>query len=97
LEHYLSDIEEVLPRSLGRGPQQCEVTMPKEKQESKQKRITETKLTGKKARKLSKKKAQIEKLQKIPEGTSQQDTLQNRSFVRISAQRHGSLRHDEAI
>jgi hypothetical protein len=34
------------------------------------KRHTETKLTGKKARKISKKRHKIEKLQEIPEGTS---------------------------
>jgi hypothetical protein len=45
--------------------------MSKENKNQNGKRITETKLTGKKARKLSKKKAMIEKLQKIPEGTSQ--------------------------
>jgi len=45
--------------------------MSKENKNQNGKRITKTKLTGKKARKLSKKKAKIEKLQKIPEGTSQ--------------------------
>jgi hypothetical protein len=34
------------------------------------KRHTETKFTGKNARKLIKKRAKIEKLQKVPEGTS---------------------------
>jgi hypothetical protein len=34
------------------------------------KRHTKMKLTRKKARKLSKKRAKIEKLQKVPEGTS---------------------------
>jgi hypothetical protein len=42
------------------------------------------KLTGKKARKLSKKRAKIEKLQKVPEGTSQKENLQNWSFTKIS-------------
>jgi hypothetical protein len=50
------------------------------------KRHTEMKLTGKKARKLSKKRAKIEKLQKDPEGTSQKEILQNWSFVGISEQ-----------
>jgi hypothetical protein len=44
--------------------------MSKENKNQNGKRITETKLTGKKSRKLSKKKAKIEKLEKIPEGTS---------------------------
>jgi hypothetical protein len=34
------------------------------------KRNTKKKITGKKARKLSKKRANIEKLQNVPEGTS---------------------------
>jgi hypothetical protein len=71
--------------------------MSKENKNQNGKRITETKLTGKKARKLSKKKAKIEKLQKIPEGTSQQDTLQNWSFAGISEQRHMPLRRGEVI
>jgi hypothetical protein len=61
------------------------------------KRHTEMKLTGKKARKLSKKRAKIEKLQKFPEGTSQEGNLQNWNFVRISEQRHMALHHGEAI
>ena len=35
--------------------------------------MTKTKLTRKKARKLSKKRSKIEKLQKIPEETSQKE------------------------
>jgi len=54
------------------------------------KRNTETKLTGKKARKLSKKRSRIEKLKKVLEGTSQKENLQNWSFARISKQRHGT-------
>jgi hypothetical protein len=45
--------------------------MSKENKNQIGKRITETNLTGNKARKISKKKAKIEKLQKILEGTSQ--------------------------
>jgi hypothetical protein len=44
------------------------------------------KLTGKKARKLSKKRAKIDKLQKVPEGTSHKEKLQNWSFTGISEQ-----------
>jgi hypothetical protein len=58
--------------------------MSKEDKNQNGKRNTETKLTGKKARKLSKKMAKIEKLQKILEGTSQKEKLQNWSFVEIS-------------
>jgi hypothetical protein len=71
--------------------------MPKEDKNQNGKRNTETKLTGKKARKLSKKRAKIEKLQKVPEGTSQKENLQNWNFVGISEQRHMALRHGEAI
>jgi hypothetical protein len=49
--------------------------MLKEDKNQNGKRHTETKLTGKKARKLSKKRAKIEKLQKILEGTSQTKNL----------------------
>ena len=57
--------------------QQHIVTMSKEDKNQNGKRNTETKLTGKKARKLSKKRDKIEKLQKVPEGTSQEENLQN--------------------
>jgi hypothetical protein len=46
------------------------VTVPKENTNQNGKRITEMKLTGKKARKLSKKRAKIDRLQNIPEGAS---------------------------
>jgi hypothetical protein len=55
------------------------------------------KLTGKKARKLSKKRAKIENLHKVPDGTSQKENLQNWSFTRISEQRHMALRHGKTI
>jgi hypothetical protein len=60
--------------------------MPKENKNQNGKRPTEAKLIGKKARKLSKKRAKIEKLQKVLEGTSQKENLQNLSFVGISEQ-----------
>jgi hypothetical protein len=41
-------------------------------------------LTGKKARKISKKRSKLEKLSKVPEGTSQKENLQNWSFAGIS-------------
>jgi hypothetical protein len=56
-----------------------------------------TQITGKKARKLSKKKAKLEKLQEVPEKTSQKEGLQNLNFVGIAEQRRLALRHDEAI
>jgi hypothetical protein len=49
------------------------------------------KLTGNKATKLSKKRAKIDKLQKVPEGTSQKENLRNWSFTGITEQRHMAL------
>jgi hypothetical protein len=91
------DKEEVLPLNPRKESQQRTVTMLKDDKNQNGKETTETKLTGKKARKLSKKRDKIEKLQKIPEGTSQKENLQNWSFVGISEQRHMALRHGEAI
>jgi hypothetical protein len=71
------DIDEVVLLSLVKEPQQREVTMPKENKNRNEKRTTETKLMGKKARKLSKKRAQIDMLQRVLEGTSPKETLQN--------------------
>jgi hypothetical protein len=51
--------------------------MPKEDKNQNGKRNNEMKLTENKARNLSKKKSNIEKLQKVPEGTSQKENLQN--------------------
>jgi hypothetical protein len=52
---------------------------------------------GEKARKLRKKRASTIRLQEVLEDTSQQEELQNWSFVEISEQRHRVLHHDEAI
>jgi hypothetical protein len=62
--------QKVLPLSPRKESQQRTVTMLKEDKNQNGKETTETKLTGKKARKLSKKRAKSEKLQKILEGTS---------------------------
>jgi hypothetical protein len=93
----IPDTDEVLPLISRKESQQREVAMPKEDKNHNGKKNSEMKLTGKKARKLSKKRAKIEKLQKVPEGTSQKENLQNWSFVGISKQRHIALRHGEAI
>jgi hypothetical protein len=58
--------------------------MPRGDQNQNGKRNYETKLIGKQARKLSKKRSNIEKLQKVPKGTSQKENLQNWKFVEIS-------------
>jgi hypothetical protein len=63
-----------------------EVTMSREDKNQNGKRMTETKLTRKKARKLSKNIAKNEKLQKTPEETSQKEKTQELSFARISEQ-----------
>jgi hypothetical protein len=65
--------EGVLPLDLKKESQHHEVTMWREDKDQNEKRMTEMKLTGKKARKLSKKRAKIEKLQKIPQGTLQKE------------------------
>jgi hypothetical protein len=66
----IPDTYEVLPLISRKESQQHEVTLPKEDKNHNGKRNSEMKLTRKKARKLSKKRAKIEKLQKVPEGTS---------------------------
>jgi hypothetical protein len=86
--------EEVLPL---KDPQQCEVTMLREDKNKNGKRNPVTQITGKKARKLSKKKARLEKLQEVPERTSQKEGLQNLNFVGIAEQRRLALHHGEAI
>jgi hypothetical protein len=62
IEVSISDIEEVLPLNSRKESQQHEVPIPKENKNQNGKRTTEIKLMGKKARKLSKKKAKIERL-----------------------------------
>ena len=62
IEVCILDKEEGLPLNLRKGSQQHKVTMSKEDENQNGKRLTEMKLIGKKARKLSKKRAKIEKL-----------------------------------
>jgi hypothetical protein len=61
--------EEVLPLDLMKESQHHEVTMSREDKNQNGKRMTEMKLTRKKARKLSKKRAKFKKLQNILEET----------------------------
>ena len=96
IEVPIPDKEEVLPLNPRKESQQHAVTMSNEDKNQNGKRHTEKKLIGKKARKLSKKRDKIEKLQKVPEGTSQKENLQNWSFIGIS-ERHMPLRYGEAI
>jgi hypothetical protein len=67
--------EEVLSSNLVKYPQQCEVTMLRKDKNNNGKRNPETQITGKKARNLSKKKENLEKLQEVPERTSQKEDL----------------------
>jgi hypothetical protein len=54
--------EKVLPLNPVKDPQQCEVTMIREYKHNNGRRNPETQIIGKKARKLIKKKAKLEKL-----------------------------------
>lgn len=74
-EAHVLEKEELLPLGLRRESQQREVPMFKENKNQNGKRILETKLTGKKDRKLSKRRAKIDILQNISEGTSQNGKL----------------------
>jgi hypothetical protein len=79
-------VGQVIPVDLKKEFQHCEVTMPREEKNQNGKKMTEMKLTGKKARKLMKKKEKLEKLQNIPEETPQKENMQNLSFVGIAEQ-----------
>jgi hypothetical protein len=86
IELPIPDIEEVLSKNPRKEFQQREVTKTKEEKNQNEKSITETKLTGKKARKLRKKRDNTERLQEVLEETSQKEKLQNWSFTEISKQ-----------
>jgi hypothetical protein len=77
IEEPTPDREEVFPLNPRKESKQREVTMPRGDKNQNGKRNTEMKLTGKQDRKLSKKRSKMEKLQKVPEGTSQKENLQN--------------------
>jgi hypothetical protein len=70
---------------------------PREDQNQNGKRNIEMKITGKKDRKINKKKENIEKLQKVLEGTAQKEGFQNLNFVGIPVQHSMALFHGEAI
>jgi hypothetical protein len=78
-------------------PQQCKFTTLIEDKNKNGKRNPKIQITRKKVRKLIKKKAKLEKLQKIPEKTSQKEGLQNLNLVGIVEPRRMELRHSEAI
>jgi ribosomal protein RSM22 (predicted rRNA methylase) len=91
------DREEVLALNPTKDHQQSEVTMPIGDKNQNGKRNLVTQITGKKARKLSKKKAKLEKLREVPEKTSQKGGLQNSNFIGISKQLRLALRHGKAM
>jgi hypothetical protein len=62
--------EEVLPLNPMKDPPQCEVIMPRGDKNDNGKRKPVIQITGKKARKLSKKREKLEKLQEVPENNS---------------------------
>jgi hypothetical protein len=74
-EVHTPNKEEVLPLNPRKQSQQRTVTMLKDNKNQNGKEATKMKLTGKKARNLSKKRAKIGKLQNIPEGTSKKENL----------------------
>jgi hypothetical protein len=73
------------------------VTMSREDRDQNGKRLTELKTIEKKARKLSKKKEKIEKLQELPGGTLQKEKSQELNFVEISEQKHMALHRGKEI
>jgi hypothetical protein len=91
------DREAILLSNPMKESQQHEAPMPKEDKNKNRKRNIEKNIIRKKAIKLSKKRAKVEKLQKGPEGTLRKDELQNWNFVGISKQRPMALHHNEAI
>jgi hypothetical protein len=93
--------ERTLTSESVRAHQQCEVISLGENKNTNGKRILEIvredQIAGKKERKLSKKKAQLEKLQDVPEKTSQEVGLQALNVVGTAEPCRMGLRHDEAI
>jgi hypothetical protein len=71
--------------------------MPKGDKNKNGKMNTKMKITRKKARNLSKKRENIEKLLKVLEDTSQKEGLQNWNFVGISELHNMALFHGEEI
>ena len=80
------DKEEILPLNPRKESQQHTVTMLKHDKNQNGKETIETKLTGKKDRKLRKKRDNNERLQEVLEETARKETLQNWSFAEISEQ-----------
>jgi hypothetical protein len=71
--------------------------MPREENNQNEKRMTKTKFTGKKDKKIMKKKEKLEKLQNVLEETLQKENMLNLSFVGIAEQQNMPLHHVEVI
>jgi hypothetical protein len=71
--------------------------MPRGDKNDNGKRKPMIQITGKKARKLSKKREKLEKLQEVPGKTSQKEGFQNLNSIGISVQRRLTLHHGEEI
>jgi hypothetical protein len=82
--------EEVLPLNLMKDPPQCEVIMARGDKNDNGKRRPVIQITGKKTRKLIKKREKLEKLQEAPERTLQKEGLHNLNFVDISTTQIGT-------
>jgi len=89
--------EELLPLNPMKYPPQCEVIMPKGDKNDNGKTKTVIQIIGKKVRKLDKKREKLEKLQEVPENTSQKEGFHNSNFIGISVQHKLEFLHDEAI
>jgi hypothetical protein len=85
--------EEILPLNLLKEHQQCEATMLREDKNKKGKRNPETRIIGKKARNLIKKKSKLEKLREVTGKTSQEAGLQALNLTRIVEPRRMGLLH----
>jgi len=89
--------EEVLPLNLMKNPPQCEVIMPREDNNDNGKRKPVIQITGKKTRKLIKKRGKLEKLQEALERTLQKEGFHNLNFVGTSIQHRLAILHGRAI
>jgi hypothetical protein len=80
-----------------KNPPQCEVIMPRGDNNDNGKRKPMIQITGKKVIKLKKKREKLEKLQEVPQNTSQKKGFHNSNFAGILVQHRKALHHDEAI
>jgi hypothetical protein len=89
--------EEVFQLNPMNNPQECEVTMIRVYKNKNGNRDPTTQITGKKARKLNKKRAKLEKLHEVPVKTLQEAGFHNLNLIGIAEQHRLEIHHDEAI